>query len=583
MNRRQKLVQEQFLHNEERVIKRLREVYGQSLKDINAKIKDLEFSIDGLTEQYDWMEEDDPERATVKSKIQSKIYQKQYQEQLQKQVDGILTQMNTKQYLTVADYLDECYSDGFVGTVFDMHGQGVPLMMPLDQEAMVRAVQTDSKIRNGLYTHLGENVTQLKRHITAQISRGISTGMSYSQVAKQLSLKMMGTYKNPGGSMAYATRIARTEGHRIQCTAAMDACHMAKDRGADVVKQWDAALDARTRESHTMVDGEIRELDEAFSNGLQYPGDPAGGAAEVVNCRCALLQRARWALDESELKTLQERAEYYGLDKTEQFDDFKKKYLKAAEPVAPAKTTAFTPAKTLEEAEEYAQQFVSTYKSKYSGTVSFKGMDIETANKVNKVLTEVYDKYDVPVLRNVTGMNFREKIWKDAVEHGVAAAYRWGGNGGDLFVNQKLIGTTKLAKAFDKKGKDLLETVLGGADKLLKDGNLRPVQRKYIEALAKSGRQCVSQSLDDFVEATIVHEMGHSLDDKVFRKAFKSMSNPEGFDIVASMEKYGAGVSGYAVSKADEYVAESFTAWWYGMTDVVDPGLAKIFKGAMKK
>ena len=50
--------------------------------------------------------------------------------------------------------------------------------------------------------------------------------------------------------------------------------------------------------SHQKVDGEIRELDEPFSNGLMFPGDPAGGAAEVVNCRCALLQRARWALDD---------------------------------------------------------------------------------------------------------------------------------------------------------------------------------------------------------------------------------------------------------------------------------------------
>ena len=27
-----------------------------------------------------------------------------------------------------------------------------------------------------------------------------------------------------------------------------------------------------------------------------YPGDPSGRAEEVINCRCALLQRARWAL-----------------------------------------------------------------------------------------------------------------------------------------------------------------------------------------------------------------------------------------------------------------------------------------------
>ena len=32
-----------------------------------------------------------------------------------------------------------------------------------------------------------------------------------------------------------------------------------------------------------------------------------------------------------ELETLKERAEYFGLDKTEDFEDFKKKYLKAAD------------------------------------------------------------------------------------------------------------------------------------------------------------------------------------------------------------------------------------------------------------
>ena len=84
--------------------------------------------------------------------------------------------------------------------------------------------------------------------------------------------------------------------YHIQCTAAMNACENAKSKGADVVKQWDASLDNKTRKSHMKVDGEIRELDEPFSNGLMFPGDPSGKAKEVINCRCALLQRARWAL-----------------------------------------------------------------------------------------------------------------------------------------------------------------------------------------------------------------------------------------------------------------------------------------------
>lgn len=52
------------------------------------------------------------------------------------------------------------------------------------------------------------------------------------------------------------------------------------------------------------MDGEVKELDEAFSNGLMFPGDPDGPAEEVCNCRCALLQRVRSALNSDETKIL---------------------------------------------------------------------------------------------------------------------------------------------------------------------------------------------------------------------------------------------------------------------------------------
>lgn len=243
----------------------------------------------------------------------------------------------------------------------------------------------------------------------------------------------------------------------------------------------------------------------------------------------------------------------------------------------------FQRAATVQDAEKYADRFVETYKSKYSGNVSFKGMDVESANTVNRVLTAVYDAFDIPRHTDVTVMNFRESKWKTAVDDGIAAAYQWGGNGGRLFINQKLIGTSKATASFKKKGNDLLQTVLGGADTLLRRTDIRPAQKLYLEALKKSGRQVVSQSIDDFVEATIVHEMGHSLDDKIFRKKFKSLRNPDGLDIGLSMEKYASGISGYASSKKEEYIAESFCAWWYGMTDILDPELVKVFEGAMKK
>lgn len=331
MNRRQLLVQQQFLNNEGAVLKRLKSVYNQASKDVNAEIEKLQLDIDGLTELWNDFEGSAEEKAQLQSRIQSKIYQKQYQTAIQGQVDDVLKNLQNNAYKTISEYLDECYTDGYIGAFFDLHGQGIPLIIPLDQEAMVRAVQLDSKISKGLYNHLGENVHVLKKHITTEVSRGIANGSTFAQVAQQLTFKMVGTYDNTGGALAYAMRIARTEGHRIQVQGAMDACYKAKDMGADVVKQWDAALDRRTRVSHARVDGEIRELDEKFSNGLMFPGDPSGGAVEVVNCRCALLQRARWNLDETELETLKEHAEFFGLDKSDNFEEYKQKYLKAAE------------------------------------------------------------------------------------------------------------------------------------------------------------------------------------------------------------------------------------------------------------
>lgn len=337
MNKRQKLVQQQFLNDEEKVIKRLKSVYDQSMKDINGSIAVLDSSIVDLQKAYNSISDDEvgdlaaaflgskknftPEeaRSTLQSMIQSKVYQKKYQEGLQKQVSDVLDKMHSQQFKTVSEYLDVCYENGFVGTMYDLQGQGIPLCFPIDQEQMVRAVQLDSKISQGLYSRLGEDVNLLKRRITAEVSRGISIGMSFQQVAQQLAGKTTIGYTN-------AVRIAQTEGHRIQVQAGMDACYKAKDMGADVVKQWDSTLDGSTRDSHVKVDGEIRELDEVFSNGLRFPGDPHGAAAEVINCRCALLQRARWAVGGSFTKMNNFTKQLEEFESPESYGEFKEAF-----------------------------------------------------------------------------------------------------------------------------------------------------------------------------------------------------------------------------------------------------------------
>lgn len=318
MNKHQKLVQQAFLDDEEKVIRKLKNQYSHSLKEIERKAEALQKDIERL-DTLAKLSIDDEEKEKILSQRRSKVYQKQYQDSLKKQVSDILDNMHDNEFKTVSAYLDKCYEQGFLGAMYDLQGQGIPLCFPLDQEAMVRAVQLDSKISQGLYTRLGEDVSVLKKKIAAQVSRGISTGMTFPQIAKQLAGVTNIGFNN-------AVRIARTEGHRIQCQSGMDACYKAKEKGADVVKQWDSTLDGATRESHVAVDGEVRELDEKFSNGLMFPSDPSGSAAEVVNCRCALLQRARWAVGDSFTKMNNFTKEIETFESPENYADFKKAF-----------------------------------------------------------------------------------------------------------------------------------------------------------------------------------------------------------------------------------------------------------------
>lgn len=138
------------------------------------------------------------------------------------------------------------------------------MIIPIRQDQVVKAVQTDSKISESLYNRLGEDTNYLKKSIRAELSRGISNGSTWNEMAVLIAEGMNSPFKR---SLSNAIRIARTEGHRIQNEAALDGQKEAKKKGADIVKQWDDTIDGRTRDEHRLADGQIRELDEPFDVG----------------------------------------------------------------------------------------------------------------------------------------------------------------------------------------------------------------------------------------------------------------------------------------------------------------------------
>lgn len=84
-------------------------------------------------------------------------------------------------------------------------------------------------------------------------------------------------------------RIARTETHNA---AMFGSETMAVESEIIDTKEWVYAGDERTRTSHKSIKPNIIPLDKKFNvNGskMSRPGDPAGPAKEVVNCRCILI------------------------------------------------------------------------------------------------------------------------------------------------------------------------------------------------------------------------------------------------------------------------------------------------------
>lgn len=523
-------MQKSLLDSEEAALKELEKQYGKALKDINEKVKGFQADIDLLDQALSQDGLDETARAMLQSQKRSKIYQQNYQRALQGQVSGILDKMHGDNYGTIDKYLNGCYETGYVGTMYSIAGQGVPLVIPVDQAAAVKAVLTDSKVSNGLYNALGVDVKKLKKTITQEISRGIASSLPYSDIARNIS----SVSKAP---LSRAKTIARTEGHRIQQTSARDAQYAAKKKGADVLKQWDAALDGRTRDSHARVDGEIRELDEKFSNGLKYPGDPSGGAAEVVNCRCTANTRARWALDDEELQTLKERAEYFGLDKTENFEDFKQKYLKAAEtPIAQVNT--FTPAKTIEDAAKFAKETLGLEQT----TAYQLGMNLDVANGLNEAIGRMSDTFG-----SLTEAGYLENVL--------------------LFTNR----SSNRYAAYS----DSLRTVF-----------LNPVVKQK-GALKKMAKDAVEQFEPGAWSTgsafhTVYHELGHAVQhmildnnalkknkiDVLYRKTFSDILGAETTwtidkDTAALAKKTKeAGFSYYGLRNSGEFVAESIAQYY---------------------
>lgn len=135
--------------------------------------------------------------------------------------------------------------------------------------------------------------------IRAILQQGMEEGWSIPQMSKNLETtfeQWMEGDLSPEDFEWFAERmppfrletIARTETIKAS-NAGSEALY--KDWGMEQ-KEWLATMDGRTRDAHALASGQVVGIDERFEVGgqmLAYPGDPAGSAENVTNCRCTVL------------------------------------------------------------------------------------------------------------------------------------------------------------------------------------------------------------------------------------------------------------------------------------------------------
>lgn len=293
---------------EREIVVEIQRAYMASLREIKEKVRIL----DG------------------REQTESVINRRKYQKALETQVTDVLANMNDNMYGSVDQYLKDCYEDGFIGTMYDLQGQGIPLVFPINQQDIVNSIVNNTKLSKPLYESMGHNVNELITKVNNEIARGVSMSSSYIDIARNIQ-------KQSNIGMNRSLVIARTEGHRVRIEATADAQKKAKDRGADVMKQWDSTLDKKTRKTHAELDGQIQEIEDDFvikSSGAKA-SHPAGFgiAKEDINCRCALLQRARWALDDEEYTKMNGDTNNLIRLKEKDFESFTKAYKEKAKEV----------------------------------------------------------------------------------------------------------------------------------------------------------------------------------------------------------------------------------------------------------
>ena len=517
------------------------------------------------------------------------LYNRDAVERLLRDDPDLLKPPGVQMQKTFADW--DAYINKDLGNIEDQIAdirKAYPTNMPTAVQSQLNRLEKEKRSFDKLMAD-GKDIRWQNGQIQSVTLQSILQGESIPNMAKRIA-NTMGEMNRKA-----SIRYARTAMTSAQNGGRKDAYQRAKGLGINLQQEWIATLDFRTRHAHRQLDGQIRDIDEPFQvdgYDIEYPGDPAAPGYLVYNCRCTTAAKVEgWDSMSGQLRSdediegmsYEEWKEGHSqpqdiLSQEETSEAMRQRTIRdlyggsgepapepEPEPEPQPKEFAFTPAKTIDEAEEYIKQYVNENQFGAVG-VSYKGVSVDVANQVNRTLGKFYEEYEVDKFGGIIAPAGNTKYGKMMTD--ATAAYSPVRK--SFLLNRSTLKNMKTAEAHFIKERETIVDLLDHPEKYDMSRASRAL-RDVVANSATSRRATIPMN----IEEALHHECGHVLERGV-------KQSPLWDDAKANMEEYGQRLSGYACQDASEYIAESFCSYQKG-EGLADPTLIRIFESLRRK
>ena len=266
------------------VNKQLKSTYRQAQREMKQKLKDFDARYADRSKQMKRMvAEGKISEQDYKDWLTGQVFVRQIWKSKIDQVNKILYDHNAQAMKLINNGKLDTFAENYNYQAYIAEGKMIGSFSLYNAEAVARLMLDDPKLLPEWKVEEKKDYEWNQKKVNNIVTQGIIQGMSVPEITRRL---CEGLATQNDDRMRTFARTAMTGAENAGRQRQMND---AADMGIEVNKRWEATHDSRTRDSHRAIDGEEVPYNEDFSNGLEYPGDPAGDPAEVYNCRCTMV------------------------------------------------------------------------------------------------------------------------------------------------------------------------------------------------------------------------------------------------------------------------------------------------------